>query len=75
MDHLDIFWSDLLWFKNVSLFSSPQFKCCGGLEYKDWAVNMYHNCTAPGPLACGVPYTCCDVKVLIYLYIKASNPF
>lgn len=20
---------------------------------------MYHNCTAPGPLACGVPYTCC----------------
>lgn len=20
---------------------------------------MYHNCSAPGPLACGVPYTCC----------------
>ncbi|XP_036812152.1 tetraspanin-15 isoform X2 [Oncorhynchus mykiss] len=35
------------------------FKCCGGQEYKDWEVNMYHNCTAPGPLACGVPYTCC----------------
>lgn len=36
-----------------------QFKCCGGQEYTDWAVNMYHNCSAPGPLACGVPYTCC----------------
>lgn len=36
-----------------------QFKCCGGQEYKDWSVNMYHNCSAPGPLACGVPYTCC----------------
>ncbi|XP_060782301.1 tetraspanin-15 isoform X2 [Neoarius graeffei] len=38
------------------------FKCCGGMEYKDWAVNMYHNCSAPGPLACGVPYTCCITK-------------
>lgn len=36
-----------------------QFKCCGGQDYKDWSVNMYHNCSAPGPLACGVPYTCC----------------
>lgn len=39
--------------------SLRQFKCCGGQEYTDWSVNMYHNCTAPGPLACGVPYTCC----------------
>lgn len=36
-----------------------QFKCCGGKEFTDWEVNMYHNCSAPGPLACGVPYTCC----------------
>lgn len=36
-----------------------QFKCCGGEDYKDWAQNVYHNCAAPGPLACGVPYTCC----------------
>ena len=51
----------------ISLSLSPylsislplQFKCCGGLEFKDWGVNMYHNCTAPGPLACGVPYACC----------------
>ena len=27
--------------------------------YKDWQVNPYHNCTAPGPSACGVPYSCC----------------
>ena len=36
-----------------------QFQCCGAREFKDWEVNMYHNCSAPGPLACGVPYTCC----------------
>lgn len=36
-----------------------QFKCCGGEDYKDWSQNVYHNCAAPGPLACGVPYTCC----------------
>lgn len=50
---------------NVILFPL-QFKCCGGMDYKDWAVNMYHNCSAPGPLACGVPYTCCDVKVCVF---------
>lgn len=36
-----------------------QFKCCGGEDYKDWSKNQYHDCNAPGPLACGVPYTCC----------------
>lgn len=50
---------DDLDFKNIMDFVQKQFKCCGGQEYKDWAVNMYHNCSAPGPLACGVPYTCC----------------
>ncbi|XP_062850843.1 tetraspanin-15 [Trichomycterus rosablanca] len=53
---------DDLDFKNIMDFVQRKFKCCGGLEYKDWAVNMYHNCTAPGPLACGVPYTCCELK-------------
>ncbi|XP_022601721.1 tetraspanin-15 [Seriola dumerili] len=50
---------DDLDFKNIMDFVQRKFKCCGGQEYKDWAVNMYHNCSAPGPLACGVPYTCC----------------
>ncbi|XP_074493149.1 tetraspanin-15 isoform X3 [Sebastes fasciatus] len=35
------------------------FSCCGGDEYKDWGVNQYHFCNGTGPLACGVPYTCC----------------
>ncbi|KAF5900717.1 tetraspanin-15, partial [Clarias magur] len=50
---------DDLDFKNIMDFVQKKFKCCGGTEYSDWAVNMYHNCSAPGPLACGVPYTCC----------------
>ncbi|XP_033935610.1 tetraspanin-15 [Pseudochaenichthys georgianus] len=50
---------DDLDFKNIMDFVQRKFKCCGGQEYSDWSVNMYHNCTAPGPLACGVPYTCC----------------
>ncbi|KAI1894611.1 hypothetical protein AGOR_G00117550 [Albula goreensis] len=53
---------DDLDFKNIMDFVQRKFKCCGGLEYKDWEVNMYHNCSAPGPLACGVPYTCCVSK-------------
>nr|XP_025851358.1 tetraspanin-15-like [Vulpes vulpes] len=36
-----------------------QFKCCGGEDYRDWSKNQYHDYNAPGPLACGVPYTCC----------------
>ncbi|KAK7913388.1 hypothetical protein WMY93_013599 [Mugilogobius chulae] len=50
---------DDLDFKNIMDFVQKQFKCCGGEDYTDWSVNMYHNCSAPGPLACGVPYTCC----------------
>ncbi|XP_048060717.1 tetraspanin-15 isoform X2 [Megalobrama amblycephala] len=53
---------DDLDFKNIMDFVQSTFKCCGGKEYSDWQVNMYHNCSAPGPLACGVPYTCCIVK-------------
>ncbi|XP_072534493.1 tetraspanin-15 [Salminus brasiliensis] len=53
---------DDLDFKNIMDFVQRKFKCCGGMEYKDWNVNMYHNCSAPGPLACGVPYTCCESK-------------
>ncbi|XP_030015692.1 tetraspanin-15 isoform X2 [Sphaeramia orbicularis] len=52
---------DDLDFKNIMDFVQKKFKCCGGQEFKDWSVNMYHNCTAPGPLACGVPYTCCII--------------
>ncbi|XP_029316402.1 tetraspanin-15 [Cottoperca gobio] len=50
---------DDLDFKNLMDFVQEKFKCCGGQEYTDWSVNMYHNCSAPGPLSCGVPYTCC----------------
>ncbi|XP_068777064.1 tetraspanin-15-like isoform X7 [Struthio camelus] len=38
------------------------FSCCGGDEYQDWRVNRYHSCNGSGPLACGVPYTCCVRK-------------
>uniref|UniRef100_A0A8C8VF88 Tetraspanin n=1 Tax=Pelusios castaneus TaxID=367368 RepID=A0A8C8VF88_9SAUR len=50
---------DDLDFKNIMDFVQKQFKCCGGEDYKDWSKNPYHECSAPGPLACGVPYTCC----------------
>ncbi|KAM4689935.1 tetraspanin-15-like [Rhinophrynus dorsalis] len=50
---------DDLDFKNILDFTQKQFKCCGGGGYMDWEQNMYHECSAPGPLACGVPYTCC----------------
>ncbi|XP_077206658.1 tetraspanin-15 [Paroedura picta] len=50
---------DDLDFKNIMDFVQKQFKCCGGKDYTDWAQNQYHDCAAPGPLACGVPYTCC----------------
>ncbi|KAM4602649.1 tetraspanin-15 [Polymixia lowei] len=53
---------DDLDFKNIMDFVQKEFKCCGGQEFKDWEVNMYHNCSAPGPLACAVPYTCCITK-------------
>ncbi|KAM8876611.1 tetraspanin-15 [Synchiropus picturatus] len=54
---------DDLDFKNIMDFVQEKFKCCGGQEYKDWGVNMYHNCSSRGPLACGVPYTCCVTKL------------
>lgn len=44
-------------------FLPLQFSCCGGDEYRDWEVNLYHSCNGSGPLACGVPYTCCIRKV------------
>ncbi|XP_010606273.1 tetraspanin-15, partial [Fukomys damarensis] len=50
---------DDLDFKNIMDFVQEQFKCCGGEDYRDWSKNQYHDCSAPGPLACGVPYTCC----------------
>ncbi|XP_058908691.1 tetraspanin-15 isoform X4 [Kogia breviceps] len=50
---------DDLDFKNIMDFVQKEFKCCGGEDYRDWSQNQYHDCNAPGPLACGVPYTCC----------------
>ncbi|KAF6727254.1 Tetraspanin-15 [Oryzias melastigma] len=50
---------DDLDFKNILDYVQQKFSCCGGDEYKDWGVNQYHFCNGSGPLACGVPYTCC----------------
>ncbi|XP_030407790.1 tetraspanin-15-like isoform X2 [Gopherus evgoodei] len=55
---------DDLDFKNILDFVQEKFSCCGGDEYKDWDVNQYHSCNSSGPLACGVPYTCCIKKRL-----------
>ncbi|NXP45971.1 TSN15 protein, partial [Heliornis fulica] len=53
---------DDLDFKNIMDSVQKRFKCCGGEDYRDWSQNVYHSCEAPGPLACGVPYTCCIVN-------------
>ncbi|XP_068777065.1 tetraspanin-15-like isoform X8 [Struthio camelus] len=53
---------DDLDFKNILDFVQEKFSCCGGDEYQDWRVNRYHSCNGSGPLACGVPYTCCVRK-------------
>uniref|UniRef100_A0A6I8RBX2 Tetraspanin-15 n=1 Tax=Xenopus tropicalis TaxID=8364 RepID=A0A6I8RBX2_XENTR len=50
---------DDLDFKNIMDFVQEKFSCCGGDDFKDWKVNQYHSCNSTGPLACGVPYTCC----------------
>ncbi|XP_042200458.1 tetraspanin-15-like [Callorhinchus milii] len=50
---------DDLDFKNILDKIQVKFACCGGDEYMDWEANQYHACQAPGPSACGVPYTCC----------------
>ncbi|XP_048098483.1 tetraspanin-15 [Alosa alosa] len=54
---------DDLDFKNILDYVQRKFSCCGGDEYKDWGVNQYHFCNGTGPLACGVPYTCCVSQV------------
>ncbi|KAJ4941720.1 hypothetical protein JOQ06_011595 [Pogonophryne albipinna] len=56
---------DDLDFKNILDYMQEKFSCCGGDEYKDWGVNQYHFCNGTGPLACGVPYTCCVRKKVI----------
>ncbi|XP_062995513.1 tetraspanin-15-like [Elgaria multicarinata webbii] len=53
---------DDLDFKNILDFVQQKFSCCGGDEFRDWHVNPYHSCNSSGPLACGVPYTCCTKK-------------
>lgn len=52
---------DDLDFKNIMDSVQHKFQCCGGQDYTDWRVNVYHSCSSPGPASCGVPYTCCDV--------------
>ncbi|NWV24365.1 TSN15 protein, partial [Origma solitaria] len=54
---------DDLDFKNILDFVQEKFSCCGGDEYRDWAVNQYHACNGSGALACGVPHTCCIRRV------------
>lgn len=58
----------------LHLSISLQFSCCGGDEYKDWEVNQYHFCNGTGPLACGVPYTCCrkEARLLTIIIISLS---
>ncbi|XP_067227617.1 tetraspanin-10 [Chanodichthys erythropterus] len=34
-------------------------QCCGADTYRDWEINVYFNCSAPGIQACGVPSSCC----------------
>ncbi|KAM4663082.1 tetraspanin-10 [Discoglossus pictus] len=34
-------------------------ECCGVQSYQDWDSSLYFNCSSPGILACGVPYSCC----------------
>ncbi|XP_051573082.1 tetraspanin-10 [Myxocyprinus asiaticus] len=34
-------------------------QCCGADTYRDWEINVYFNCSAPGVQACGVPPSCC----------------
>uniref|UniRef100_A0A671RVZ0 Tetraspanin-10 n=1 Tax=Sinocyclocheilus anshuiensis TaxID=1608454 RepID=A0A671RVZ0_9TELE len=34
-------------------------QCCGADTYRDWGINVYFNCSAPGVQACGVPPSCC----------------
>ncbi|XP_058050864.1 tetraspanin-15-like isoform X2 [Ahaetulla prasina] len=53
---------DDLDFKNILDYVQQKFSCCGGDEFSDWHVNPYHSCNGSGPLACGVPYTCCIRK-------------
>ncbi|XP_061448986.1 tetraspanin-15-like isoform X2 [Rhineura floridana] len=53
---------DDLDFKNILDFVQQKFSCCGSDEFRDWHVNPYHSCNSSGPLACGVPYTCCIKK-------------
>ncbi|KAM6036155.1 tetraspanin-15-like isoform 2-T2 [Theristicus caerulescens] len=68
---------DDLDFKNILDFVQEKFSCCGGDEYRDWEVNQYHSCNGSGPLACGVPYTCCIRKVIglvmAWLYWQKLN--
>uniref|UniRef100_W5L6W6 Tetraspanin-10 n=1 Tax=Astyanax mexicanus TaxID=7994 RepID=W5L6W6_ASTMX len=34
-------------------------QCCGAENYRDWQINSYFNCSAPGVQSCSVPASCC----------------
>ncbi|XP_051571438.1 tetraspanin-10-like [Myxocyprinus asiaticus] len=34
-------------------------QCCWADTYRDWEINVYFNCPAPGVQACDVPPSCC----------------
>uniref|UniRef100_H3A487 Tetraspanin n=1 Tax=Latimeria chalumnae TaxID=7897 RepID=H3A487_LATCH len=56
-----VHYRDDLDLQNLIDFGQKEFKCCGGISYRDWSQNMYFNCTTENPSkeACSVPYSCC----------------
>ena len=44
--------------------AQKELKCCGSRSYKDWRLNIYFNCSAPSPEACGVPFSCCRTDTI-----------
>ncbi|EDO41431.1 predicted protein, partial [Nematostella vectensis] len=44
-------------------FMQTLLKCCGVESYKDWQANPYFNCSSPGRMSCGVPFSCCKESI------------
>uniref|UniRef100_A0A8B9BNX7 Tetraspanin-33 n=1 Tax=Anser brachyrhynchus TaxID=132585 RepID=A0A8B9BNX7_9AVES len=47
--------------QNLIDFGQKEFRCCGGVSYRDWSRNVYFNCSAANPSRerCSVPFSCC----------------
>nr|KAF6419653.1 tetraspanin 33 [Rousettus aegyptiacus] len=56
-----VHYRDDLDLQNLIDFGQKEFRCCGGISYKDWSLNMYFNCSEENPSRerCSVPYSCC----------------